>query len=66
MNKIKSYFYSNRNYCALKYVSLFYCWHYYNGDLEISRLKKEGKHKGTLVCHLLQDLKIPGSNFDKD
>ena len=25
-----------------------------------------GKHGGTLVCHLLEDLKIPGSNLDKD
>ena len=25
-----------------------------------------GKHGGTLVCHLLLDLKVPGSKFDKD
>ena len=25
-----------------------------------------GKHCGTLVCHVLQDLKIPSSNLDKD
>ena len=25
-----------------------------------------GKHDGTLVCHLLQDLKVPYSNLDKD
>ena len=25
-----------------------------------------GKYSGTLVCHLLQDLKDPGSNLDKD
>ena len=25
-----------------------------------------GKHGGTLVNHLLQDLKVPGSNLDKD
>ena len=25
-----------------------------------------GKRGGTLVCHLLQDLMVPGSNLDKD
>ena len=25
-----------------------------------------GNHSGTLVCHLLRDLKVPGSNLDKD
>ena len=24
------------------------------------------KHGGTMVCHLLQDLKVPGSNLEKD
>ena len=24
-----------------------------------------GKHRGTLVCHLPQDLNVPGSNLDK-
>ena len=31
--------------------------------------KKHGqlvKHGGTLVCHLLQDLKVPGSNLNTD
>ena len=27
--------------------------------------KKKGKHGGTLVCHLLQDLKVSGSNINK-
>ena len=26
---------------------------------------KVGKHGGTLLCHLLQDLRVPGSNIDK-
>ena len=25
-----------------------------------------GKHSGTWGCHLLQDLKVPASNLDKD
>ena len=25
-----------------------------------------GKHWGTLKCHLLQDLKVPSSNLNKD
>ena len=27
---------------------------------------QKGKHGGTFVSHLLQDLKVPGSNLDKD
>ena len=28
--------------------------------------RNQGKHDGTLVSHLLQDWKVPGSNFNKD
>ena len=28
--------------------------------------EKNSKHGGTLVYHLLQDLKVPGSKLDKD
>ena len=28
------------------------------------KFRGKGKHGGTLVCHLLQDLKVSGSNLD--
>ena len=31
-----------------------------------TNLWNSGKDVGTLVCHLLKDLKVPGLNLDKD
>ena len=38
----------------------------YGGNTKQNCKEGGGKHGGTLICHLLQDLKIPGSNLDKD